>query len=107
MGMSYVLFQFNCGKDSAQGYVLAGRGEHDETNCQISVREMEDIIYRARHCARLGGRKVAKFTLLRDDPRGEDGLEVKRMVAEELDRLFLRAHAERLASNPLPQALSI
>jgi len=94
--MSYELFQFNCGKDAAQGYVLAGRGEHEGTNCSISPREMTDMIGRARSEAMLRGHKVAEFTLMIGDSQRGDGPEVKAMVAEMLDLRFQCAHAERM-----------
>ena len=65
--MSYEIMQFNLGTGEAQGYVLAGRGEHEGTSEPISVADM-------RHYA-TDRTRLATF----------------------LDYRFLRAHGKRIA----------
>lgn len=75
--MSYRLLEFRMGTDCAQAYALLGEGEHEGTSVSISFKQMNDLIITG---SLLGREQAALF------------------LAEQLDRMFLRAHADRIAA---------
>ena len=95
--MGYKLLQFNLGTGQAQGYVLQGDGEHEGTNENISVQDMQAAVDRAYAVAREQGWKLPEFTFLLDSPKREGDPRIGREVAAFLDYRFLRAHGERIA----------